>query len=72
MKRTIGIILIIAGVAFAIVAFNKHDKDRTIIDLGEVEIKAQGQSPSENTTLYYVLAAACVIGGGFLVGGKKA
>ncbi|MDO8366051.1 MAG: hypothetical protein Q7T20_04575 [Saprospiraceae bacterium] len=72
MKRTIGIILIIAGVALAIVAFNSHDKDRTIIDLGEVEIKTQDQSPSENTTLYYVLAAVCVIGGGFLVAGKRA
>ncbi|MFN0174446.1 MAG: DUF3185 family protein [Saprospiraceae bacterium] len=71
MKRIIGIILIIAGVALAIMAFNRHDEDQTIIDFGKVEIKAQGQSPSENTTLYYVLAAVCVIGGGFLVGGKR-
>ncbi len=71
MKRIIGIVLIIVGVALAVVAFNRHDEDRTIIDLGKVEIKTQDQAPSENTTLYYVLAAVCVIGGGVLVAGKK-
>ncbi|MBK6995711.1 MAG: hypothetical protein IPH31_12560 [Lewinellaceae bacterium] len=71
MKRIIGIVLIIVGVALAVVAFNRHDEDRTIIDLGKVEIKTQDQAPSENTTLYYVLAAVCVIGGGFLVAGKR-
>ncbi len=70
MKRIIGIILIIAGVALAIVAFNSHNEDRTIIDLGKVEIK-QDTGPSENTTLFYVLAAVCVIGGGVLAAGKK-
>ena len=32
MKRIIGIVLIIVGVALAVVAFNRHDEDRTIID----------------------------------------
>ncbi|MFN0034125.1 MAG: hypothetical protein ACKVUS_03595 [Saprospiraceae bacterium] len=71
MKRTIGIMLIIAGVALAVMALTRHEDDKTIIDLGEVEIKQQGKSPSQNTTLYYVLAAVCVIGGGALVAGKK-
>lgn len=69
MKRIIGIILIIAGIALAIVAFNRHEEDRTILDLGKVEIK-QDSGPSESTALYYVLAAVCVIGGGVLVGKK--
>lgn len=69
MKRIIGLILIIAGIALAIVAVNRHEEDRTILDLGKVEIK-QDSGPSENTTLYYVLAAVCVIGGGVLVGKK--
>ena len=72
MKRIIGIILIIAGVALAVVAYNRHEKDRTIIDLGKIELKNENKAPSESTTLYYVLAAVCVIGGGVLVAGKKA
>jgi len=71
MKRTIGIILIIAGVVLAIFTFNQHEKDRTIIDLGEVEIKAKDQSHSQNTTLYYVMAAVCMIGGGIIALKKK-
>jgi uncharacterized membrane protein HdeD (DUF308 family) len=70
MKRIIGVILIIAGVVLAIIAFKRHDEDKTILDLGRVEIKKQDQAPSENTTLYYVLAAVCVIGGGILAGKK--
>ena len=70
MKRIIGIVLFIIGVALAIVGCNRHDEDRTTTDLGKVEIK-QDTAPSENTTLYYVLAAVCVIGGWFLVGGKR-
>ncbi|MBC7777403.1 MAG: hypothetical protein H7246_18360 [Phycisphaerae bacterium] len=71
MKRIIGILLIIAGVALAIFTFSRHEKDRTIIDLGEVEIKAQDQSHSQSTTLYYVLAAVCMIGGGIIALKKK-
>jgi uncharacterized membrane protein HdeD (DUF308 family) len=71
MKRIIGIILIIAGIAFAIIAFKRHDEDKTILDLGRVEIKKQDKAPSENTTLFYVLAAVCLIGGGVMVSGKK-
>ncbi|GEM_PF-1140930 len=71
MKRTIGIVLIIVGIALAVVALNRHNDDKTLIDLGTVEIKQQDKSPSDNTTLYYVLAAVCVIGGGVLVGGKR-
>jgi uncharacterized membrane protein YidH (DUF202 family) len=72
MKRIIGIILIVVGIAFAGIALQHHDEDKTIIDLGRVEIKQQDKAPSENTTLYYVIAAICVIGGGALVAGKKA
>jgi len=69
MKRIIGIVLIIAGIVLAVLAFSRHEEDRTIIDLGKVEIK-QDSGPSESTTLYYVLAAVCVIGGGVLAGKK--
>ena len=72
MGRTIGIVLIIVGVVFAILALTNQEEDRTLLDLGKVEIKKQDQSPSKNTTLYYVIAAVCVIAGGATVAGKKA
>ncbi len=72
MGRTIGIVLIIVGVVFAILALTNHEEDRTILDLGKVEIKTQDKSPSQNTTLYYVIAAVCVIAGGATVARKKA
>lgn len=72
MKRTFGIILIILGIALAVIALNRHEEDNTIIDFGKVEIKTKDKSPSENTALYYVLAGICVIGGGILMAGKKA
>lgn len=71
MKRIIGIILILAGIALAFVAYSRHDKEKTIIDLGKVEIKNENKAPSENTTLYYAIAAICIVGGGFLVSSKK-
>lgn len=71
MKRNIGIILIISGIALAVIAYSRHDEEKTIIDLGKVEIKNENKAPSENTTLYYALAAICVIGGGFLLSNKK-
>ena len=71
MKRIIGIILILIGVIVGILALNRHDRDKTIIDLGKVELKNENKAPSENTTLYYVLAGVCMIGGGVLLAGKK-
>lgn len=71
MKRIIGIILIFLGVALGIWKLVRHEQDKTIIDLGNIEVKDQRKEPSQNNTLYYVLAAACMIGGGLLLTGKK-
>jgi len=71
MKRTIGIVLIIVGAVFAILALTNHEEDKTLLDLGKVEIKKQDKSPSNNTTLYYVIAAVCIIAGGATVAGKR-
>lgn len=72
MKRIVGIILIIVGIALGFMAYNRHEEDKTIIDLGKVEIKNQDKKPSESTTLYYILAALLVIGGGVLATRNKA
>ena len=71
MKRIIGIILIIVGVGFAAMALSRHEDDKTLIDLGKIEIKDENHSPSKNTTLYYVIAAICVVGGAIMISGRK-
>jgi len=72
MKRIIGIVLIVIGVALVGIALTRHEDEKTIIDIGKLEIKDKNASPSENTTIYYVLAAVCVIGGGVMLSGKRA
>ncbi len=71
MKRTIGIILIVIGVIFTALALTHHEEDKTLLDLGKIEIKKQDNKPSKNTTLLYVIAAVCIIAGGAIVAGKK-
>ncbi|MEO6039213.1 MAG: hypothetical protein ABIQ93_12440, partial [Saprospiraceae bacterium] len=67
MKRPVGIILIVVGLIFAVFALTRHEDEKTILDLGKVEVKAPSKSPSDNTTIYYVIAAVCVIAGGAIV-----
>jgi uncharacterized membrane protein YidH (DUF202 family) len=71
MKRTIGIVLIIVGLVVAVFAFTRHDDEKTLVNIGDIEIKQQDKSPSDNTAIYYVVAAICVIAGGVMVSGKK-
>ncbi len=71
MKRIIGIVLIVVGVVFGALALTSHEDDKTLIDLGKIEIKTQDKSPSNNTAMYYVIAGICIIAGGVIVAGKK-
>ncbi len=71
MKRTIGIVLIIAGLVFGVLALTSHDKEKTLVNIGDLEIKQKDKSPSDNTTMYYLIAGVCVIAGGVLASGKK-
>ncbi len=70
MKRIIGIILIIVGIAFGALALTSHEDDKTLLDLGKIEIKKQDKSPSNNTMMYYVISAVCLIAGGVVVSRK--
>jgi len=71
MKRTIGIGLIVASVLLAVFAFTRHDSEKTLVNIGDIEIKQQDKSPSSYTTLCYVAAAVLALAGGVLVYGKK-
>lgn len=71
MKKLVGTIAIIAGLVLGAAAVMHHDEDKTIIDLGKVEIKDEQKAPSQKTTYYYVGAVVLILGGIALVSGKK-
>ena len=41
MKRIIGIILIVAGLISGVYALTRHEDERTLLDIGNVEIKKE-------------------------------
>ena len=71
MKRIIGIVLIVVGLIAGIYALTRHDKERTILEIGDIEIKKGNQEPGQNTMIYYVIAVLGVLGGGILLAGKN-
>jgi len=71
MKRTIGIILIIAGICVGVYALTRHNEEKTLIEIGDLEIKKANKQPGENTTIYYIVAAISIIGGGFILSSKN-
>ncbi len=71
MKRTIGIILIIAGICVGVYALTRHNEEKTLIEIGDLEIKQDNKKPGENTTVYYIVAAISIIGGGFILSSKN-
>ncbi len=71
MKRIIGIILIVVGLLAGVYAITRHEEERTILDIGDVEIKKGNKEPGNKTTIYYVIALLGVIGGGIMVSSKS-
>lgn len=71
MKRTIGIILVIAGICVGIYALTRHNDEKTLIEIGDLEIKQDNKKPGENTMIYYIIAAVGIIGGGFMLSSKN-
>ena len=71
MNRIIGIILIVVGVIAGAYALSRHDNEKTLIEIGDVEIKSGNKKPSQNTQLYYIIAAIGIIGGGVMLSSNK-
>lgn len=66
MKRTIGILLIVAGIIAGAFALTRHEDEKTLLDIGNVEIKNENKAAGKNTQMYYVIAIAGILGGAFL------
>ena len=71
MNRIVGIILVVVGIISGAYALTRHDEEKTLLDIGNVEIKKDDQKPGQSTTLYYVIAAIGIIGGGAMLASKN-
>ena len=71
MKRIIGIILIVAGLISGVYALTRHEDERTLLDIGNVEIKKENKEPGNRTTLYYLIALVGIVGGGIMLSSKS-
>jgi uncharacterized membrane protein HdeD (DUF308 family) len=71
MNRIIGIALLAVGLIAGAYAFSRHEENKTILEIGDVEIKAGNRKPSNNTQLYYIIAAVGILGGIVMLSSKK-
>lgn len=71
MNRIIGIVLLVIGILSGVYAFTRHDEEKTLVEIGNVEIKNDNIKPGQSTTLYYVIAAIGIIGGGVMISSKN-
>lgn len=71
MKRTISIILIIAGVGLAVFGFTKLNDNQADVKIGDLELSAQDQS--ETNQAYYLIGggAVALMVGLFMARGKR-
>lgn len=71
MKRIIGIFLIVAGIVVGAFALTRHEDEKTLLEIGNVEIKNENKQAGKSTQMYYVIAVASILGGAFLTMNDK-
>ena len=71
MNRIIGIILVVVGIISGVYALSTHEKEKTLIEIGDLEIKKSDQRAGKNTQMYYIIAAIGIIGGGIMLTAKN-
>ncbi len=71
MNRIIGIVLLAVGIIAGAYALTRHEDEKTVLEIGEVEIRAENRKPSNNTQLYYIIAAVGILGGIVMLTSKR-
>lgn len=71
MNRIVGIVLIVVGLISGAYALTRHNEEKTLVEIGNLEIKNDNKKPGQNTTIYYIIAAIGIIGGGALLSSKS-
>ena len=63
MKQTIGIILVIAALAFGYFGYTKLENSRADVKIGPLEISASDKSSNNEAYVMFALAAISLVGG---------
>lgn len=71
MKRTMGILLLVAGIALAIYGFTKFDRNTADIEIGDLEISAGDEGGQQNAYILIGVGAVAAIAGGIMLGGSR-
>ncbi len=72
MKRTMGILLLVTGIALAIYGFSKYDRNTADIEIGDVEISAGDEGGQRQSYTLFILAGIGVIAGiALMTGGNR-
>jgi len=62
MNKTIGIVLVVVGIIFGVLAYRTHDANTADLKIGKLELSAEKKSDSTEY-IYWGLAGAAFIGG---------
>ncbi len=71
MNRIVGIILIFIGIVSGAYALTRHNEEKTLVQIGGLEIKNEQKKPGQSTMVYYIIAAIGIIGGGSMLASKS-
>lgn len=71
MNRIVGIVLLIIGIISGAYALTRHNEEKTLVQIGNMEIKNDEKKPGQNTMVYYIIAAIGIIGGGSMLASKS-
>jgi uncharacterized membrane protein YidH (DUF202 family) len=60
MKKSIGAVLLVAGIVLAAIGFCQQAQDNKILEIGNLEIK---KDATENINMLMITGVICVVGG---------
>ena len=70
MKRTTGIILIIAALFFGFMGINKLDESGGSVNILGIKISAEDEGAKQTGYIFLGLAALCLVGGFTMMRGR--
>ena len=62
MNRTLGIVLVVVGIVFGVLAYRTHDANTADVKIGDLELSAEKKNDSTEY-IYWGLAGAALVGG---------
>ncbi|MBP9153246.1 MAG: DUF3185 family protein [Flavobacteriales bacterium] len=69
MKKSLGVVLLVAGIVLAAVGFYQQSQDNKILEIGNLEIK---KDATENINMLMIAGVICAVGGVVVIAvGKK-